>query len=133
MLLQSIVSVKISKHLELLTLSHTEAVCVLHPILSKGSSSGSGVTYDVVEPHVCSIHDVETPKRRIFDLEVLDGNVADIPPYKRHRSAWLCDTCFNSIPDISVAIDAARTVPVDRDVVSREHNTSSVILERDRV
>lgn len=52
-----------------------EAICVLHPVGSVRGIDCCRVVEDVVEPHVCSVHDVQGPERRVFNVDC-DSNLA---------------------------------------------------------
>jgi hypothetical protein len=46
-----------------------EAVGVLHPICAVRGVHCCCVVEDVVEPHVCSVHDVQGPEGRVLDVD----------------------------------------------------------------
>lgn len=52
-----------------------KAISILHPILAVWRLRGSSIGSDVLKDQVGAVHDVQRPKRRIFDIEVRDGHV----------------------------------------------------------
>lgn len=76
----------------------TKSICVLHPVLICSSTSGSSVAVQFVHPHVGAVHDIEAPQRRVYDEELLDCYIRDIPENKWHRSSRQGVTCLCSVP-----------------------------------
>lgn len=89
---------------------------------------------DVGEVQVGGVHDVDSPELRLDDVEVLHGNVADIPELEGDGTAWTgCAHCiiaaFIEVPELTVTIDATGPVAVDTDVLTSKNESSSMVLE----
>lgn len=119
----------------------TKAICILNPIDAFGGFRRSGVDVDVVEDDVGRVHHVYRPQLGLYDVEVADVDVANVPQDKRHWPAWsgrshggaLGLVSLVIVPDFAVAIDAASAVAVDSDVVSCQDEAGRVVLEFDVV
>jgi len=107
---------------------HTESISIDHPIFSRELLRRGGIDVDVIEPSIRHIHQVDSPERRVHDMEVLDCDIACIPPDEWHRSARRGDALVCGVPVVSCAINAANTPAVDVNVFAAEDDASDVVL-----
>lgn len=113
---------------------HTEAISVLHPIVAVWSLRAGSVDVDVVEYDISSIHHIDRPQLRLYDVEVLDRHIRDIPEYEGHWAsglscAWRAVAPLSIIPDLAIAIDPTSTVTINADVVASYDKASCVVLK----
>ena len=113
--------------------SRTKAISVLNPIGTIRCLGSCSITQDIVEGHVCSVHDVQAPQRRLLDEEIGDCDVAHVPKDERHRSPRLGMSRFRSIPDIAVTIDPPGSIAIDGDVIPGNNEASVMVLEGDGI
>ena len=66
----------------------TESVRVLHPVPAPRRFGARCVRVDVLEDHVCSVHDVDAPELRLEDVEVFDAHRGDVPELEGYGPAW---------------------------------------------
>lgn len=109
---------------------HTESISIDHPVLPGRLLRGGGIDVDVVEPCIRDVHQIDSPERRIHDIEILDCNIACIPPNKRHWSTWRGDALVYGVPVVSCTVDAANAPAVDLNIFAPEDNTSDMVLGR---
>ena len=57
----------------------TKAIRILDPVDSIWRFRCRGITQYIVKCHIRSIHDIDTPERRLFNEEILHRHVADVP------------------------------------------------------
>lgn len=96
----------------------TELISILNPIFSIRRLRSRGITIQLIKPHISPVHDVATPQWGLFDEELLDRHVRDVPEDKRHRSSGKSRPCFGGVPGISIAVDSSSAVAVDENVVA---------------
>lgn len=65
----------------------------------------------------------------MYHLTVFYCNIADVPEYKRHRTAWQGGCLFSVIPGIAIPEDASRPIAVNVNAISRDDKTGMVILK----
>lgn len=111
----------------------TETIRVLHPIGTVRSIHGSCIACNVVEDHICAIHDVQGPQRRILDSEILYKDFRHIPEDKRHRSSRLRDIFFDIVPSVAIAVDLPRSVSLDGNMIPSQDKARVVVLEGDGI
>jgi len=107
---------------------YTKSISIDHPVLSGRLLRRGGIDVDVVEPCIRDVHQVNSPKRRIHDIEVPDCDIARIPPNKRHWSTWRGDTLVYGVPVVSCTIDAANAPTVDLNVLAAKDDASDMVL-----
>jgi hypothetical protein len=107
----------------------TEAICILYPILPIRRIHCGSIAYDIVETHILAVHNVQAPQRWIFYVEVLHVDIRHIPKHKWHWSPWLRSPFLRIVPHISVSINSACSIAINGDLVSRNDETSVMVLE----
>jgi len=110
----------------------TESISIDHPILPSRLLRGGGIDVDVVEPCICDVHQIDSPQRWVHDIEVLDCDIACIPPNKRHWSTWRGDALVYGVPVVSCTVDAANAPAVDLNVLAAKDNASDMVLVIDQ-
>jgi hypothetical protein len=111
----------------------TETICILHPILAIGCIYCSRIAVDVVETHVGSVHNVDTPQLGILDVEIFNTDIGYIPKHKRHWSSGFCIAFLCSVPFIPISINATSTISINSDILTRDNKPGGVVLECDGV
>lgn len=117
----------------------TKAVGILNPVHSVGCLWGCGIDIYVVENDVGSVHHVDSPELRLYDIESSNVNIADVPKHEGHWAAWTgrsYESTFGlvslvPVPYLAVTIDATRTVAVDAYVVASQYESGCMILKLD--
>jgi hypothetical protein len=64
---------------------------------------------------------------------VLNDNLRSIPPHKIHGTNWLGDILLRVIPIIPIPVHPAGIKAIDMNMVSRDSQSSMMILKEDRV
>ena len=104
----------------------TEAISVLDPVLSGGCFRGCGIHVNVVKDDVGGVHHIDSPKLRLYHVEVAHIDITNIPEHERHWSAW-AGRAYSStrglvslveVPDLAIAIDASRAMTVNAYVIA---------------
>lgn len=108
---------------------YTKSVCILDPVFAVWCIYRSRIAVDVIEAHIGSVHDIYSPQLGVFDVEIFDTNIGYIPKYKRHWSTGLCVAFLGCVPCVPITIDTTSAVSIDRDIVARDNEPSSVVLE----
>lgn len=126
------------RELDVAGVHRVEAVGVLDPVVPSRSFRGSGVDVNVLEDQVGGVHDVDCPELWLHDVKVSNRHITNIPELERNRSSRPCSAhslipSFIVVPYLSISMDPACTVAVDTDVLSRKHESRSMILEFDVV
>lgn len=113
-----------------------ESIGILDPILAIRSLCCCCIRFHVYERQICSVHDVNSPQLRVFDVEVLNTHIGHIPEYEGHRSAFACLSRFISIPEVTIAVDIGPSgsvyfllVTIYADVVAGEDEAGTMVLE----
>jgi hypothetical protein len=122
-------------------LGRTKAVGILDPIHPVGSFGRSGIDINVVKDNIGSVHHVDSPELRLYDVEIANIDIANIPEHEWHWPARTCRAYGGTfglvplvpVPDLTVAIDTARTMAINAYVITSQDKTSCVILELDVV
>ena len=107
---------------------HTKPISIDHPVLSGRLLRRGGIDVYVVEPCIRDVHQIDSPQRWVHDMEVLDCDIACIPPNKGHWSTWRGDTLVYSVPVVSCTINAADTPTVNLNVLAAEDNAGDMVL-----
>jgi hypothetical protein len=107
----------------------TESIRILNPILTVRRVYRSCIGVNVVESHVRSIHNVQAPQRWVLDIEVVHVDFGDIPENERHWTSRLCVAFFRGIPHVSIAVNSARAVSINGNVVAGDDEAGVVVLE----
>jgi len=119
----------------------TEAIGVLDPVDSVGCFRRCCIDIYVIENDIGSVHHVDGPKLRLYDVEVANINIADIPEHERHWPARTCSAYGGTfglvslvpVPDLAIAINTTCAVAVNADVIASENKTGCMILKLDVV
>ena len=110
-----------------------ESVRVLDPVLAVRGTGRGRIVQKVGKAQIATVHDIGRPERRVDILEVVDLDVAGVPEHESHRAAIFGIALFGLVPDVSVAKNASRPVPIDCEPVAAEDDGSNVVLEVDKV
>lgn len=117
----------------------TEAIGILNPVHSVGCLGGGGIDIYVVENDVGSVHHVDSPELRLYDMESSNVNVANVPEHEGHWAAWTgCpyESTFGlvslvPVPNLTITINATRTMAIDTYVVTSQHKPGCMVLKLD--
>jgi len=123
------------------SLERTKAVGILDPIHPVGGFWRSGIDINVIEDNIGSVHHVDGPKLGLYDMEIANIDIANIPENEWHWPARACSAHSGTfglvtlvpVPDLAITIDAARTVAIYTYVISSQHESSRVVLKLDVV
>ena len=117
----------------------TKAIGVLNPVLSRRCFRGCGVHINIVEDDVGSVHHVDSPELGLYDVEVTNIDIANIPEHEWHWPAWASRTYGGAcglvslvpVPDLAITVDATSTMTIDTYVIATENESGSMVLKLD--
>jgi hypothetical protein len=105
----------------------------LYPVLAIGCIYCGRIAIDVVETHIGSIHNVDTPQLGILDVEIFNTDIGYIPKHKGHWSSGFCIAFLCSVPRIPISINATSAISINSDILTRDNKPGGVVLECDGV